>query len=250
MGPERDPEVAVEVADEIPEHRARGVGVGARRLRVLAAIGGDHDELVADAAVERGGVLEHELERAVDSSGIHGLIEMIFDGAQVSVNNSIGETAASVESKFRPLSIRTKIDTGEDLGDRWNREGVMAHRGITVADVPNAFLLLGPNTGLGHNSVVFMIESQIRYAAHAIAAVDKAGAQALAPTRAAADAYNAELQRDLAGTVWSTGGCQSWYLDEHGVNRTLWSGMTWQYWLSTRKFKTSEYKFLGVGSRN
>jgi hypothetical protein len=92
-----------------------------------------------------------------------------------------------------------------------------------------------------------MIESQIRYAAHAIAAVDKAGAQALAPTRAASDAYNDELQRELAGTVWSTGGCQSWYLDEHGVNRTLWSGMTWQYWLSTRKFKPSEYKFFGTG---
>jgi len=45
--------------------------------------------------------------------------------------------------------------------------------------------------------------------------------------------------------VWSTGGCRSWYLDEHGVNRTLWSGMTWQYWLATRRFKASEYTFLG-----
>ena len=74
--------------------------------------------------------------------------------------------------------------------------------------MPNLFFLLGPNTALGHNSVVFMIESQIRYAAHAIAAVDKKGAQALAPTRAAQDAYNEELQGDLAGTVWNTGGCQ------------------------------------------
>ena len=87
---------------------------------------------------------------------------------------------------------------GEDLVDRWNREGMAAHRGITVADVPNLFFLLGPNTGLGHNSVVFMIESQIRYVAAAIAAVDKAGAQALAPTRAAQDEFNDELQHDLA----------------------------------------------------
>ncbi len=71
---------------------------------------------------------------------------------------------------------------GEDLVDRWNREGVQAHRGIAVADMPNLFFLLGPNTGLGHNSVVFMIESQIRYVGQAIGAVDKAGAQALAPT--------------------------------------------------------------------
>ena len=96
--------------------------------------------------------------------------------------------------------------------------------------MPNLFFLLGPNTGLGHTSVVIMIESQIRYVAQAIAAVDKYGAQALAPSAAAQQRYNDELQRDLAGSVWNTGGCRSWYLDEHGVNRALWSGMTWQYW--------------------
>ncbi|MEB3051507.1 NAD(P)/FAD-dependent oxidoreductase [Mycolicibacter sp. MYC123] len=135
---------------------------------------------------------------------------------------------------------------GEDLVQRWSREGVQAHRGIAVADMPNLFFLLGPNTALGHTSVVFMIESQIRYVAQAIAAADKAGAQALAPSRAAQDRYNAELQDKLAGTVWITGGCNSWYLDEHGVNRTLWSGMTWQYWQSTRSLRAGEYRFSGV----
>ena len=75
------------------------------------------------------------------------------------------------------------------------------------------------------------------------AILDRAGAAALAPTRRAQDEINADLQRHLSGTVFSTGGCQSWYLDAHGVNRTLWSGMTWQYWLATRKFKASEYEF-------
>ena len=50
--------------------------------------------------------------------------------------------------------------------------------------------------------------------------------------------------------MWNTGGCSSWYLDEHGVNRTLWSGMTWQYWLATRRFKPSEYTFSGIGERD
>ena len=75
---------------------------------------------------------------------------------------------------------------------------------------------------------------------------DKYGAQALAPSPAAQQRYNDELQHDLAGSVWNTGGCRSWYLDEHGVNRTLWSGMTWQYWRTTRSLKPSEYIFLGV----
>lgn len=167
------------------------------------------------------------------------------DGTERQVDAIVCATGFHVTDWYRYIEL--KGAHGEDIGDRWNREGAMAHRGITVADVPNLFLLLGPNTGLGHNSVVFMIEAQIGYVAEAIKAADKLGAQALAPTRSAQDAFNSELQRDLAGTVWNTGGCQSWYMDEKGVNRSLWSGFTTEYWLETRKFRPSEYKFFGVG---
>lgn len=165
------------------------------------------------------------------------------DGVQHPVDVLVWATGFHVTDSYTYVDI--KGADGEDLVDRWNTEGMAAHRGITVAGMPNLFFLLGPNTALGHNSVVFMIESQIRYAAQAIAAVDKAGAAALAPSRRAQDEYNAELQDDLAGTVFSTGGCRSWYMDAHGVNRTLWSGMTWQYWLATRRFRSSEYEFTG-----
>ncbi|MGB3485816.1 MAG: NAD(P)/FAD-dependent oxidoreductase [Mycobacterium sp.] len=137
----------------------------------------------------------------------------------------------------------------EDLVKRWDAEGVAAHRGITVAGMPNLFFLLGPNTGLGHTSVVFMIESQIRYVAQAIAAVDAADVEALAPTRAAQDRFNNDLQRDLARSVWNTGGCRSWYLDEHGNNRTLWGGFTWQYWAATRSLDLDEYRLIGRRDR-
>ncbi len=163
------------------------------------------------------------------------------DGTEHPVDVVVWATGFHVTDSYTYVDI--KGADGEDLVDRWNREGMAAHRGITVAGMPNLFFLLGPNTALGHNSVVFMIESQIRYVAQAIAAVDRAGAAAIAPTRRAQDEFNAELQRHLAGTVFSTGGCQSWYMDAHGVNRALWSGMTWQYWLATRKFKASEYEF-------
>ncbi|WP_421841198.1 flavin-containing monooxygenase [Mycobacterium sp.] len=142
--------------------------------------------------------------------------------------------------------VQIKGREGEDLVERWNREGICAHRGITVADMPNLFFLLGPNTGLGHNSVVFMIESQIRYVADAIAECDRLGAQALAPTRAAQDRFNEELQQKLAGSVWNSGGCSSWYLNEHGKNTVLWGGYTWQYWMATRSIKPAEYQFFGV----
>jgi cation diffusion facilitator CzcD-associated flavoprotein CzcO len=169
------------------------------------------------------------------------------DGAEHPVDVIVYATGFHVTDSYTYVDV--KGPRGEDLVDRWNREGVVAHRGIAVADMPNLFFLLGPNTGLGHTSVVFMIESQIRYVAAAIAACDRLDAQALAPTRAAQDQFNDELQHKLAGSVWNTGGCSSWYLDEHGVNRTLWSGMTWQYWRATRSLKPAEYQFFGVGKR-
>jgi cation diffusion facilitator CzcD-associated flavoprotein CzcO len=165
------------------------------------------------------------------------------DGTERKVDVIVYATGFHVTDSYTYVEI--KGSHGEDLVDRWNREGLQAHRGIAIADVPNLFFLLGPNTGLGHNSVVFMIESQIGYVADAIATVDRCGAQALAPTQAAQHAFNAELQEKLAGSVWNTGGCRSWYLDEHGMNRVLWGGYTWQYWRATRKIEQSEYQFFG-----
>jgi cation diffusion facilitator CzcD-associated flavoprotein CzcO len=168
------------------------------------------------------------------------------DGAERKVDVIVFATGFHVTDSYTYVQIKGMH--GEDLVDRWNREGLGAHRGITIADVPNLFFLLGPNTGLGHNSVVFMIESQIRYVADAIATCDRFGAQALAPTRDAQNRFNDELQRKLAGSVWNTGGCSSWYLDEHGNNRVIWGGYTWQYWAGTRKVKPAEYQFFGVGT--
>jgi cation diffusion facilitator CzcD-associated flavoprotein CzcO len=168
------------------------------------------------------------------------------DGAERGVDVIVFATGFHVNDYYTHLQIKGL--PGEDLVDRWNREGREAHRGITVAGMPNLFLLFGPNTVLGHNSVVFMIESQVRYVMTAIAALDKAGAQALAPTRTAQDRFNAELQRKLARSVWNTGGCSSFYLDEHGNNRALWGGYTWQYRLATRALKPKEYTFFGVGA--
>ena len=148
---------------------------------------------------------------------------------------------------FDAIESHARIDIrgprGESLIKRWRHEGAVADRGITVADVPNLFLLQGPNTALGHTSVLFMLESQIRYIAKAIARVDKLGARTITPTRDAQKRFNARVQRRLSRSVWNTGGCRSWYLDEHGRNTMLWAGYSWQYRLATRSLKSSEYVF-------
>ncbi len=114
------------------------------------------------------------------------------DGTEHKVDVIVCATGFHVTDSYTYVDI--KGAGGEDLVDRWNREGVVAHRGITVADVPNLFFLLGPNTGLGHTSVVFMIESQIRLCGRRDRRRRQVGAQALAPTRAAQDRFNEELQ--------------------------------------------------------
>ncbi len=166
------------------------------------------------------------------------------DGVHRTADVVVFATGFHVSDSYTYVAI--KGSGGEDLVNRWATEGMAAHRGVTVAGVPNLFFLLGPNTGLGHNSMVFMIESQIHYIEEAIAAADRAGAQALAPTRVAQDRFNAALQRRLARSVWNTGGCSSWYLDEHGRNPVLWGGYTWQYWGATRRLRAAEYQFFGV----
>ncbi len=130
---------------------------------------------------------------------------------------------------------------GQRLGDLWRNEGMMAYKGTTVAGFPNLFVLVGPNTGLGHSSMIFMMESQFAYVRDALRTVDERGAATIDVRRDAQDAYNADLQRKIAGTVWNTGGCASWYLDARGFNRTLWPGFTWRFRAMTRTFDAAAY---------
>jgi cation diffusion facilitator CzcD-associated flavoprotein CzcO len=129
---------------------------------------------------------------------------------------------------------------GRSLNDTWQRGGAESYLGITVHGFPNLFLLLGPNSGLGHNSIIFMIEAQCGYVLQALRALDRRGAS-LDVRAATQERFNVRIQRELAGAVWSAGGCKSWYLDEHGKNRTLWPGFTWRYWLRTRRFDRGAY---------
>ncbi|MCH9671919.1 MAG: NAD(P)/FAD-dependent oxidoreductase, partial [Gammaproteobacteria bacterium] len=131
---------------------------------------------------------------------------------------------------------------GADLATTWSN-GAKTHLGITVSGFPNFFLLVGPNTGLGHNSIVFMIESQLHYIIQAIQSLDARSASAidLKPERQQTS-YN-RVQRKLRDTVWQSG-CTSWYLDADGRNDTIWPGFTIEYWWRTRRFRLSDYRLL------
>ncbi|MFE3290752.1 flavin-containing monooxygenase [Rhodococcus sp. NPDC059234] len=165
------------------------------------------------------------------------------DGTERDVDAIIYGTGFHVTDGFDGMNIVGV--NGRELVPYWNEHGIETHLGITIEGFPNAFFLLGPNTALGHNSVVFMIEQQIRYVMEAIRLVDDAGAEAISVRRSAQDRSNADIQRKLGKGVWTNGGCVSWYLDAKGVNRTIWPGFTWQYWLRTRKVDPADFDLIG-----
>jgi cation diffusion facilitator CzcD-associated flavoprotein CzcO len=124
-------------------------------------------------------------------------------------------------------------------------ENLEAYRGVTVCGFPNFFMLLGPNTGLGHTSVVFMIESQIQHVLSCLRILARDGADTIEVSEPAQRHYNQALQRRLRRAVWSEGGCVSWYLDADGVNRALWPGFTFEYWARTRRARRADYTVTG-----
>jgi cation diffusion facilitator CzcD-associated flavoprotein CzcO len=129
---------------------------------------------------------------------------------------------------------------GATLEQAW-RPSAVAHLGTTVAGFPNLFLIPGPNTGLGHSSVILMFEAQIAHLVDAVRHMKTHGLAAVEPTPEAQAAYVAEVDRRMAGTVWMTGGCRSWYLDESGRNSTLWPGTPPQFRRRVRRFRPEEY---------
>ena len=147
-----------------------------------------------------------------------------------------------------PLAHRLTGREQHTLAQEWAKTGAEAHRGTTVAGFPNLFLLLGPNTALGHSSVVFMIEAQIAYVMQALAALDRYGARALEVRRAAQDAYNVELQTQLDTTVWNQGGCRAWYRDVNGKNFTLWPTHTFTFRRQTARFDGDAYELRSAAA--
>lgn len=127
---------------------------------------------------------------------------------------------------------------GRDLNDVW-RESVRSYLGINVSGFPNLFLLMGPNTGLGHNSMIFMIEAQARYAVRAIMAMYRNGLAAIDVRPEIEQAFHAEMAKKLSTTVW-TSGCNSWYMAPDG-EVLLWPGFTFDYWRRTRRVQLSAY---------
>jgi cation diffusion facilitator CzcD-associated flavoprotein CzcO len=130
---------------------------------------------------------------------------------------------------------------GVEIHDAWEKR-MSAYLGITAAAFPNLFMLLGPNTGLGHNSVVLMIEAQVRYAMKCLKLMKRRKQRVLEVRPEIQQSFVEEIYRRMSGTVWQSGGCKSWYQDQStGEITTLWPGSVVSYLRRTRSVSASDY---------
>jgi cation diffusion facilitator CzcD-associated flavoprotein CzcO len=200
--------------------------IGCKRILLsseyLPALQQPNVELVTDPirAITEKGVLttdgrEHELDTIIFATGFH-VTDM-------------------------PLGDWLRTRDGSTLQQHWGGSP-QAYLGTTVAGCPNLFVLVGPNTGLGHNSIVFMIESQLRYVMDCISYMERTGAATFEVREQVQRDFNEQIQRQLSGSVWNTGGCASWYIDVNGKNTVIWPGSTWPYRQRLRRFDPEHYE--------
>jgi cation diffusion facilitator CzcD-associated flavoprotein CzcO len=210
-----------------PELRAKvtpDYTIGCKRIlpsnKWYPALGQPNVELVTS------GIREVRAHSVVDGEGVEHPADAIVFGTGFAVTDM-------------PFGGLVRGRDGQTLDDVW-QGSPHALYGSTVPGFPNLFMLLGPNTGLGHSSVVYMIESQIRYVMGALAAMRERGARTLEVREVAVERYNREIDERIRGTVWTTG-CSSWYIDSNGRNSTIWPDFTFTFRRRTARFDPGDY---------
>jgi cation diffusion facilitator CzcD-associated flavoprotein CzcO len=162
------------------------------------------------------------------------------DGVEHEVDTIVFGTGFKVTDQ--PVGSLVHGAGGQSLSDHWADSGMSAHLGTTIDGFPNLFMLAGPNTGIGHTSLVVMIEAQITYVLDALRQLRDRGARRLELKPEAMAAWQQEMRMKAAPTVWNSGGCASWYLDAEGRNTVVWPDQTYRFVRRTERFDVDNYE--------
>ncbi|HET9238507.1 MAG TPA: NAD(P)/FAD-dependent oxidoreductase [Oligoflexus sp.] len=163
------------------------------------------------------------------------------DGAEHELDAVICATGFQVAEASAPFPIQGR--RGLVLSEVW-KDGAQAYLGTTVSGFPNMFIIVGPNSGLGHNSIVFIIESQVQYILGALRTARKKGWKSLEVKAGIQKAFNERIQKRFQNTVWSREHCVSWYQTPSGKNTTIWPGFSFTFRLRTLFFDRAAYETL------
>ncbi len=174
------------------------------------------------------GIAEVTPDGIVDAEGVEHKVDTIIFGTGFLVTD-------------QPIAHRVVGRGGKTLDQVW-QGSPKAHLGVAVSGFPNFFMLLGPNTGLGHNSVLLMIEAQVNYLMQALSHRRAQGLAAIEPSSRAQAGFITEVEEGTKGSVWTAGGCLSWYVDHTGRNSALWPGTVRAYQRRLKRFVPQEYE--------
>jgi len=171
-------------------------------------------------------------------SHVDGNAIVTEDGARHEVDAIVFGTG------FRATEFLTPIDVvgagGAAINELW-KDGAEAYLGLCVNGFPNFFMLYGPNTNLGHTSIVFMIESQVRFVMEALALMEREKLASIHVRKDVQDSFNHKLQAQLSQLVWG-GDCTNWYKTESGKNTNNWPGYALAYRLATRRLRRDDFE--------
>ncbi|WP_141731947.1 flavin-containing monooxygenase [Oligoflexus tunisiensis] len=160
------------------------------------------------------------------------------DGVEHELDVVICATGFQVAEATAPFRIVGR--SGQVLSEVW-KDGAQAYLGTTVTGFPNLFIIVGPNSGLGHNSIVFIIESQVQYIMDALRQALRSRWSSVEVRPDVQVAFNDKIQKLLAPTVWSREHCRSWYQTPSGKNTTIWPGFSFTFRLKTLQFDAAAY---------
>ncbi|RIW28969.1 NAD(P)/FAD-dependent oxidoreductase [Bacillus salacetis] len=181
----------------------------------------------ANVEVNTSGIAKVTEDAVIDSSGRTIAVDSIIFGTGFQVTEL-------------PFSKYIYGREGRTLKEEW-QGSPKAYMGTTVSGFPNLFLLQGPNTGLGHSSVIVMIEAQVEHILKTLKHMKKQKLKTIEPRPDAQERFIKETNQLMEGTVWTSGGCNSWYLDETGRNSTLWPSYTFSFKRKAAKLKRNDY---------
>ena len=182
-------------------------------------------ELVTDAIRE---IREHSI---VTADGVERPADCIILG-----------TGFVVDPRIYMKNFTLRGRAGHRLSEDW-QHSPEAYLGTTVSGYPNMYQLVGPSTGLGHNSIIFMIEAQVHYIMECLRLQRLKRVDYIDLKPEVQRRFNAEVQARARSTVWNTG-CRSWYQTAEGTNFAIWPWATWRFWLRTRRVDEQEYEWL------
>jgi len=198
--------------------------IGCKRILLsnafYPAVGQPNVEVVTDK------IIEIRAKSIVTCDGVEREVDAIIFGTGFHVTDN-------------PIAQLIRGRDGRSLAESWG-SSPRAYLGTSHTGFPNLFHMTGPNTGLGHTSMVIMIEAQISYVLAALGVMQAEGISSVDVREDRVQAYNDRLDESMQGTVW-TSGCASWYLDSSGRNSTLWPGFTWDFRRRTRRFDAEAY---------